>query len=325
MPCWRRKGPGRRASVLAQRAASEGPRWTRAIEARRPGLFCLTTTLFVLSWSFIAGCALLAPREEVQLKQATAEELTALLRDRETAVQTMKGLFSAKIKGGIMPIAQRVEGAMYYRRPDAMRLQGFTSLGSELFEFVMAHDQYTLRLPTMGRVFTGRPSEPEHMGKLTRPFQLSVWAMHGVVGAATVGKHERVALAEEGDRYRLDVFGASSGGTAAPSSAVRRIWFDRRTLLVVQEDRLTPTGEVEARLQFDDYRLVGSDEVGGVSDGPRAPDRRMLRPFKLSMEDGQGRGSVQVTFHEIVPNAVLKAGDLGQVSLSLPAYLLVGG
>ena len=71
-------------------------------------------------------------------RQATAEELTALLRQREAAVQTMKGLFSAKVRGGIIPIATRVEGAVYYRRPNAMRMRGFTAIGSELFEFVQA-------------------------------------------------------------------------------------------------------------------------------------------------------------------------------------------
>lgn len=333
MRCWRKIGVGGLASVLVQRARSECARWTRAVEASPPtpsnaasrggrvrdrsvAFFTFSFCLFPLAFFAVAtlsSCALWAPKEGVQLKQATAEELTALLRGREAAVQTMKGLFSAKIKGGLLPITQRVEGAMFYRRPGAMRLQGFTSLGSELFEFVMAEDQYILRLPTMGRVFTGRPSEPEQMGKLTRPFQLSVWAMHGVVGAGAVGKQERVVLVEEGDRYRLDVFSAPSGGAATASSVARRIWFDRQTLLVVQEDRLTPTGEVEARLQFDDYRPVGLDEGVAANGGSLPPDSRMLRPFKVSMEDGQGRGSVQLTFHEIVPNALLRQSDLGAV------------
>lgn len=291
-------------------------------------LFRLLNCAFVIlpfAFAAISGCALIAPKEEVQLKRATAEELTALLREREAAVQTMKGLFSAKIKGGMLPIAQRVEGAVFYRRPDAMRLQGFTALGSELFEFVLLQDQYKLRLPTMGKVFTGRPSEPEQMGKIARPFQLSVWAMNGVMGATTVGKHERATLAEEGDRYRLDVFRASPSGAATSSGLIRRIWFDRRTLLVVQEDRLTSTGEVEAVLQLDDYRAVGVSEIGVQNDGSQASDQRLLRPFKVTMEDGQGRGSVQVTFHEMIPNAFLKPGDLGQVSASLRDRTLVDG
>jgi hypothetical protein len=240
----------------------------------------------------------------VQLRQATAEELTALLRQREAAVQTMKGLFSAKVRGGIIPIATRVEGAVYYRRPNAMRMRGFTAIGSELFEFLQADDQFTLRLPTMGRVLSGNPADMSEMGKLARPFQLSVWAMGGVLGTSSVAMNETATLIEEGDRYRLDISGPSNNGT---QSIHRRLWFDRQTLLVVKEDRLTETGEVDATIQYEDFRAVG--EVIGAS---VAADGRLLRPFKISLEDGRGQGSVQVNFHELIPNAVLKPSELAQ-------------
>ena len=73
-----------------------------------------------------------------------------MLSQREAAIQTMKGLFSAKVRGGIIPIASRVEGALYYRRPKAMRLRGFTAIGSELFEFVQAEDQFTIAIADDG-------------------------------------------------------------------------------------------------------------------------------------------------------------------------------
>jgi hypothetical protein len=252
----------------------------------------------------IAGCATPAPREDVQLKQATAEELTTLLRQRESAIQTMKGLFSAKVRGGIIPIATRVEGTVYYRRPNAMRLRGFTAIGSELFEFVQADDQYTLRLPTMGRVLSGHPADMSEMGKLARPFQLSVWAMRGVLGTGAINADETAAVVEDADQYRLDISGPSPNGA---SLVHRRLWFDRQTLLVVKEDRLTETGEIDATIQYEDFRAVG--EPTGVS---LAPDGRLLRPFKIILEDGRGQGSVQVTFHELIPNTTLKPSELAQ-------------
>jgi hypothetical protein len=39
-----------------------------------------------------------------------------------------------------------------------------------------------------------------------------------------------------------------------------------------------------------------------------------LRPFKISLEDGRGQGSVQVTFHEIISNQELKSEELGRIS-----------
>jgi hypothetical protein len=65
---------------------------------------------------------------------------------------------------------------------------------------------------------------------------------------------------------------------------------------------------VEATIQYEDFRPIG-DSIAPTAAG----DTRLLRPFKISLEDGKGQGSVQVTFHEIIPNQPLKAGDLGQV------------
>ena len=256
-----------------------------------------STVVAVLALTFLSGCGLFSPREEVQLKKATVEELTDLLSQREAAIQTMRGLFSAKVRGGIIPIASRVEGSVYYRRPNAMRLRGFTAVGSELFEFVQAGDQFRLRLPTMGRVLSGSPSDMSEMGKLARPFQLSVWAMGGVLGTGTIAKNETVTLVEEGDRYRLEVFGPSPSGVQLMR---RQLWFERQTLHVVREDRFTESGAVEATIQYEDFRAIG--------------DGRLLRPFQILLEDGKGQGSVQVTFHEMIPNQPLTAADLAQVS-----------
>jgi len=258
-----------------------------------------------LTLALLSGCALFAPREEGELKQATVKELTALLNQREAAIQTMKGLFSAKVRGGIIPIASRVEGALYYRRPNAMRLRGFTAVGSELFEFVQTNDHFRLRLPTMGRVLFGNPSDMSEMGKLARPFQLSVWAMGGVLGTGTIARDETVVLMEEGDRYRLEVSGPSSNGTRLMR---RLLWFERQTFLVVREDRLMESGAVEATIQYEDFRPIGQAD-GTSSNG----DGRLLRPFKISLEDGKGQGSVQVTFHEMISNQPLNATDLGQL------------
>ena len=273
--------------------------WPKPWGGRGSRLSCL---LFLCLLA--AACTTAGPRENLQLKQATAEELTALLRQRELAIQTMKGLFSAKVRGGIIPIATRVEGTVYYRRPNAMRLRGFTAIGSELFEFVQGDDQYTLRLPTMGRVLSGNPADMSEMGKLARPFQLSVWAMRGVLGTGAINADETAQVVEDADRYRLDISGPSPNGG---SLIHRRLWFDRQSLLVVKEDRLTDTGEIDATIEYEDFRAVGEPNGDSLS-----TDGRLVRPFKIILEDGRGQGSVQVTFHELIPNATLKPSELAQ-------------
>ena len=168
----------------------------------------------------------------------------------------------------------------------------------------------------MGREVVGRPSESDRLGQLTRPFQLSVWAMSGIIGSQVIGPEEQVRLTEEGDQYRLDVLtqsGHRDHNGAAPT-VTRRIWFDRRSLLVSKEERLSPAGDLEATMQFEDYRVVGVPQTGGSLNIQEPPiTKRILRPFVIHMTDGQGSGSVHVTFHELIPNEPIKPSELGRV------------
>ncbi len=257
----------------------------------------------------IAGCA--TWRAQPPLRAATAEQLIELLREREAAIHTLKGLFRAQIKAPGLLIAQQVEGAVFYRRPDALRLQGFNRLGGELFEIVLGEDLYRLRLPTTGQVLTGRVTELDRIGQMGRPFQLSVWAVSGAVGIAPVSDQEKVLLSEDGDRYRMDVLKPGEPEGVHAGRLTRRIWFERQSFQVVREDRLTPGGEVEATMQLEDFRPVDFSPKGhppsSLSSVMADP---MVKPFKISMRDGQGQGALWLTFHEIVPNPSLKPEEL---------------
>ncbi|MGH7167305.1 MAG: LolA family protein [Nitrospiraceae bacterium] len=257
----------------------------------------------------IAGCA--TWRAQPPLRAATAEQLVELLREREAAIRTLKGLFRAQIKAPGLPIAQQVEGVVFYRRPDALRLQGFNRLGGELFEFVLGEDVYRLRLPTTGQVLTGRVTELDRIGQLGRPFQLSVWAVSGAVGIAPVSDQEKVLLSEDGDRYRMDVLKPGEPEGVPAGRPTRRLWFERRSFQVIREDRLTPAGEVEATMQLEDFRPVDFSPKGhSPSPMSREMADPMVKPFKISMRDGQGQGTLWLIFHEIVPNPSLKPEEL---------------
>jgi hypothetical protein len=332
MWCWRRKreASGRQGLMLAPRAHKihrmvitlGGARCMCAVEPYPPLLPCRgensrITNLahfagLCIATFMLAGCAFLTSKEELPLRQVTAQELTALLRHREAAVQTLKGLFSAKVRGGLVPIASRVEGAVYYRRPNALRLRGFTHLGNELFDLVQADDLYKLRLPLEGKTYTGYQSDMKDVGKLARFSQLSVWAVGGVLGTNSIARDEMTKVVEERGRYRLDVYAAATGGTNPSRSPIRRLWFDRR-LLVVQEEWLGSNGEVEATIQYDDFRPI--EELGSIpAQAMGDQDVRLFRPFKISLEDGRGQGTVQVIFHEMHHNQAIRAEDLGQIS-----------
>ena len=82
----------------------------------------------------------------------------------------------------------------------------------------------------------------------------------------------------------------------------------------MQEDRLAENGDVDATIQYEDFRTLENHEAALPGEGRRRRCR-LLRPFKISLEDGRGQGSVQLTFHEIMPNLIMKAHEgLGHIS-----------
>jgi hypothetical protein len=82
---------------------------------------------------------------------------------------------------------------------------------------------------------------------------------------------------------------------------------------VVQEEWLGSSGEVEATIQYDDFRPL--EELKSIpAQAMGDQDVRLFRPFKISLEDGRGQGSVQVIFHEMHHNHAIRAEDLGQIS-----------
>jgi outer membrane lipoprotein-sorting protein len=263
--------------------------------------------LIVLCLASLSACALF--RTQPPLQKATLEQLTELLRQREAAIQTMKGLFQAHIKGPGIPIAQRIEGVMFFRRPNSLRLQGFNHLGGPLFDFRLANDLYALRLATTGKVYAGKAAELDRIGRIGRPFRLTVWAITGAVGVSAVRKGQQARLYDENDQYRLEVLAPVVGeGSQASYRPVRQIWFDRRNLQVVQEDLLDESGRVEATIRFSDFRPVSSPVA--YETGSAADQATLLQPYLVTTEDARGSGTLRLTFREIVPNPSLKPEEL---------------
>jgi len=237
----------------------------------------------------------------VPLQQATAAQLTEQLHEREASIQTLKGLFRAQFAGPIIPLAQRMEGAVYYRRPEALRLQGFDHLGGKVFEFSQNRTHYRLDLPSEGKRFAGS-LEDLRRAKIGRLFQLSRWAVSGVVGGELAEGGVRTTLAEDGDRYRLDLVQPAPAGRV-----LRRLWFDRRSLRVVQDERFQDNGEVDATITFDDYRGLPA----AIPEGHEGRTRATWMPFKVTIVDRVTSSSMVLTFHEIVVNPVLLPEELG--------------
>jgi len=265
-------------------------------------VLALVLILCPMVWSSCATPP--APRDvpaSLPLQTATVDQLLSLLREQETAIQTFKGLFRAQVQGPGIPASQQVEGAAYYRRPDHLRLQGFNRLGMKLFELALDDHQYSLRTIN-GKFLTGQLADLHRVETIARPFKLSVLAMSGIIGTPAPRPGERVVLSEEDDRYRLDLFASDSA-----QIPYRKIWLDRRLLQVTREDRLTANGDLEATVEFDDFRSIPGQSAL-TSDASVGPP--VTKPFRVRAQDGEGRSRLQLVFHEVNANVPVAPEEL---------------
>ena len=82
----------------------------------------------VLALTFLSGCSLFVPREEARLKQATVEELTALLEPAGGGDPFDERSLQREGAGRDYPHRDACRRrVVYYQRPNAMRMRGFTA------------------------------------------------------------------------------------------------------------------------------------------------------------------------------------------------------
>jgi outer membrane lipoprotein-sorting protein len=259
----------------------------------------LTRTLFSagLGLVLLAGCAR-APVIPSAPLTVTAEELVALLREREAAVRTLKAQFAVEASGAALKAPQRVEAALVYRRPGTIRLQTFARMGFAVFDLVLADGQYHLLFPMQGKSQKGSVAELDHKNALGAPISLGLQATLGSLGG-TLLPTDQVVLREENDQYVLDVMPVSDGGNVA-----RRLWFTRSTLEVARQDLFDASGALQATMVYQNYRAVGSTSAGPLT-----------WPTRVQAEDGLGRAKLVLTFHDVIPNPELTAQDWGSVEV----------
>lgn len=248
----------------------------------------------------IAGCARapVAPSKPVGPAAVTVEELVALLQDRGAAIQTMKALLSVEATGGSLKGTQRLEAALVYRRPGALRLQAFARLGFPVLDLTLMDDLYQVKLPMNGKLLKGHVADLDRQGGqggMGTPIALALQATMGNLTGFSISPTDHVALREEDGLYVMDVIPTGIGEVGA-----RRLWFDRSTLEVVRQDFLGAAGELTATMVFQDYRAVGM-----------TPSGRLMRPYLVRAEDKRSQAMLVLTFREIIPNPELTAQDWG--------------
>lgn len=293
MWCWRKQGNRQQATGNSEK---------RSVSV---AVLLVTVALFGQT-----ACSSLETTPEVLVREMTSEDLTTLLHEQEKAIQSLKGLFSADVKGPGLPIAQTVYGTILFRRPGLLRLQGFTRFGGKVFDLALNPERFVLQLPKEKKLVSGTPDEWKDQAGFSHTLRLSILAMSGVLGNTGVNPRDHLRLVGENEFYRLEVYAPSQGVGEGPGP-IRKIWFGKRSLLVVQEKRFLETGELGETLTLDDYRevrLAPREQKAAGVDVPTTP--LMFLPFKVTAEDGHGDGWIEIVFSELAPNVPISDHDL---------------
>jgi len=236
----------------------------------------------------LSGCVTVSP-SFIPASPLLTNQVVAQLQAKEERIKTLKGLFRISLSGGGIPMAQDLDGVLFYRRPDTVQLRGFTRMGGVVFNFVRIHEQYRLQIPPAGRLIQGRvvdlDGSDEGMSQLVL---LSMRAMDAILGRIEGIQSKAVLLLTEGGQFRVDVHA---------NSFTTRLWVDKHTMDVVRVEYVAEEGDPMVTVICENFKAIPSS--------PSGEGAGIRLPFHLKAEDQRQSGSMTLDFQELVANQSL--------------------
>lgn len=245
---------------------------------------------------FLVGCAGLFQGTLRPVEEEESLRVLEALRQKEAAINTLRGLFQASISGSGIPISQNLQGMFSYVRPDVLNLKGFIRLGVPVMDFHREGNQYELYFPAEGKVVTGRVDEPTDRTQWDQTVRLSIRALDAVLGKISGLSSADVRVWKNEDRYRIDMVANQSSSTSSQEDFTVRTWVDARTLDLTTIEYRRTFDEIVVSVECEDYREVKVKTSGEVS---------LVRlPFLVrAMDHRPSGGSITLHFQEFIVNA----------------------
>lgn len=245
----------------------------------------------------VSGCAVFSVQPEVPLNDEVTQWVLDSLRQRESRIQSVKGLFRASVSGSsVLPISQNLDGVLFYERPYLVRLRGFARVGGTMFEFQRNGDYYQLSIPPAGKAVKGQITTLDASQDVSRVVELSLRTMDAILGKIEDRDGSKILLYQDGERFRLDIKRMIETDGNASDSLTTRVWVNRDTFDVVQVEYLMEDDEIVMVVECSDFRVVKSQDPSTSS-----PIRL---PFHIRAEDLRSLGgSMTLTFQELAANA----------------------
>lgn len=260
-------------------------------------------SLLFLTWSVVglllvglAACTRPAsvrlPMPDVAL---TPEAVLSTLRERETNLETLKGLFQVDVQTSALSFLSRVQGTLVYQRPQSIRITGVTFIGGMVFDFVARGGTYAIRVPGRQNVMVGRVDDLTGLGELRAPIQLSLGALQALLGKVPMTADSEVRLEDESYRYTIPL---SRGKSLLDfADGVQHVWVDRYSAQIRAIDYLTADERTHLAFTASDFRVVRDESH------PR--ERSIVLPFHVQARDRTTSGTVTLNFLELVANVPL--------------------
>ncbi len=250
----------------------------------------------LLAITLLVGCAGLFQEALRPVEEGQGRLVLEVLRQKEEAIHTLRGLFQASVSGSGIPLSQNFQGMFSYERPDVLHLKGFIRLGVPVMDFHREGNQYELSLPAEGKVVTGQLDETREGAHWDQTVLLSIRALEAVLGKISGLSSAGVRVWQNEERYRIDMEAGQSSLVSARDDFTVRTWIDAQTLELTSIEYRRSFDDIVVSVECEDYREVQVKTSWNAS---------LVRlPYRVRATDHRpGGGTITLHFQEFIVNA----------------------
>ena len=245
----------------------------------------------------LTGCAGVFQGAFATVPADQSQRVLEALRQKETTIRTLRGLFQASVSGSGIPFSQRFNGMMSYSSPDSVHFRGFLRFGVPMMDFRREGNSYELYFPAENEIITGQVNGASVQTQWDQTVQLSIRALDAVLGKIAGLSRSDIHVLKNETHYRFDMVAVPSDDKSPQENFLVRTWVDAQTLDLTSIEYRRSYDEVVVSVECEDYR-----EVKAPANSEQA---RIRLPFIVKATDHrQNGGSITLNFQEFVLNAV---------------------
>ncbi len=251
---------------------------------------------YVVLCLWLTSCAGIQQGSFAPVSDDQSQQVLEALRQKETTIRTLRGLFQASVSGSGIPFSQRFNGMMSYATPDTVHLRGFLKFGVPMMDFHREGNFYELYFPAENEIITGKVKGSTARTQWDQTVQLSIRALDAVLGKIAGLSRGEVRVLKGETLYRLDMKETLSEDGQPQENFLVRTWVDVQTLELRSIEYRRSHDDIVVSVECEDYREVKAPSG--------STQERVRLPFMVTATDHRPNGgSITLNFQEFVLNA----------------------